>query len=302
MIWFVCQKQSSSSAYSLDLATTSIIPLETAHGSIWVSAAPVGNKAVLTAWEPSASRRVSLYEGGRKICDLPVDNVLAWSADAKKIYFEAGSTIQGDAWDTLGILTLDDMSITRKKLLALTESVNVCAADGRLFTGDPIVNEDGDLEAETVEYGPNLETPRRIPNLLPGNFSATCRYIATESSFHGPLPWAILDVATGGKLMTFDFTGEGRKEEFEFHSWNPKYDELLLRVADHPLTKQGEILPSTLQVFDVERNCVLSSIENSHGVAEWSSDGERLILAKSKSLTFSPISKRAGGFETCPNP
>jgi len=152
------------------------------------------------------------YDGTQKVAELFIDpSLLIWSADATKIYFYGGSTIQTDAWNILGVLRPNGLVVSCEKLLEPTESVHICAADGHLFTGDPIPNNKRKLEANSVEYDSDLKFIRRVAKFIPGNFSASCRYVATEQSYHGPLSGEIIDVATGEYLMHLNFTGEGKK-------------------------------------------------------------------------------------------
>ena len=160
-----------------------------------------------------------LYDGPRRVAELPIDpSFLVWSADASKIYFYGGSTIQSDAWNILGVLRLNGLAVSREKLVEPTQNVYVCSDSGHLFTGDPIPNKQGELEATAAEYDSDVRFLRRITEFLPGHFSVSCRYVATEQNLHGPLPWEIIEVATGKRLLHFKYTGEKKEEEFEFGS------------------------------------------------------------------------------------
>jgi hypothetical protein len=225
-----------TAVYAVELPSGRITPLANAEGRIEISAAPVGTKMVLVLPQERGSGQPVLYDGTQKVAELFIDpSLLIWSADATKIYFYGGSTIQTDAWNILGVLRLNGLVVSREKLLEPTESVHICAPDGHLFTGDPIPNNKRKLEANSVEYDSDLKFIRRVTKFIPGNFSASCRYVATEQSYHGPLSGEIIDVATGEYLMHLNFTGEGEKEEFEFESWNPKSDDIFLRSMIQPI-------------------------------------------------------------------
>jgi hypothetical protein len=187
------------------------------------------------------------------------------------------------------VLRIDTLAVSREKLLEPTESIHVCPVTGHLFTGDPIPNEKGQLEANAVEYDSDAKSPRRVTKFLPGNFSAACRYVATEQSFHGPLPWEILDVTSGTQIMYFDYTGEGKKEEFEFRAWNPKRDDILVRDLILPMTNESEPPHSILQVFDLAQRRVLHSLPNFSGSVAWTHDGRMLILATGRSIVVHPV-------------
>lgn len=191
--------------------------------------------------------------------------------------------------DILGVLRLSDMAVSREKPLEPTETVHICRANGHLFTGDPIPNQEGKLEARTVEYDPDLRTSQCVTAFLPGTFSPTCRYVATEQNSHGPLPWDIIDVTNGHPILHFDYTGEGTKEEFEFHSWNPRRDEIFLRFMDPPLNGKNGAQNPVLQVFDLRQQRVLQSFDNFSGNVAWSKDGKSLLGSRGHSLVFHPI-------------
>jgi hypothetical protein len=158
-----------------------------------------------------------------------------------------------------------------------------------VFTGDPIPSIDGKLEANTVEYNAELKEPRRIGKFPAGKFSANCRYVATEQSFHGPLPWEIVEVATARELMHFDFTGEGKKDEFEFHSWNPRRDNVFLRLLDPETDFETGVPRRTLQVFDLGERRVLESFPSFSGQVAWSRNGRELIFSRGRSLVFRAV-------------
>jgi hypothetical protein len=189
----------------------------------------------------------------------------------------------------LGVLRLNGLEVSREKLVEPTENVYVCSDSGHIFTGDPIPNSQGELKASTVEYDSDVNFLRRITTFLPGNFSATCRFVATEESFHGPLPWEIIEVATGKRLLRFEYTGEGKEEEFEFDSWNPKREDVFLRSAVQPLDSQNRVQQPVVQVFSLVKRNVLHSFRDVPGQVAWSSDGENLVFLRWNSLVFRAV-------------
>jgi hypothetical protein len=318
LIWFACQDQSlqkrwetdaaearkrkqppppppvtlhaHTDVYALEVRSGRATKLADVEGRIAIAAAPVGTQMVLVLPQERGNGQPVLYDGIRKVTDLPIDPyLLVWSADASKIYFYGGTTIEADAWNILGVMRLNGLVVSREKLMEATESVHICAANGHLFTGDPFPNDKGQLTANTVEYDPDAKSARPITKFLPGNFSATCRYVATDQSSHGPLAWEIIDVATGRRLMHFEFTAEGTKEEFEFHSWNPKRDDIFLRFLDQPVNSETEVIPSMLQIFDLQQQRVLESFDDIPGTVAWSKDGRSIIFSRANSLVLRPI-------------
>jgi len=283
--------------YMVDSATGRLTDLLHGVGRIQIVAAPVGAKAaivvpgVITSKKGSAGK-VLLYVGSREISAPPIGpEYITWSADASRIYFHAGSTIQADAWNILGVARLDTLVVSRTKLSVATEDVNICRQSGHLFAGVVPFDNGRALPYPAAEYDPDLHYVGRNARIPPGSFSATCRYVATPSSFpHGPAPWRVVATATGLPLMQFEFEGEGRKEEFEFRSWNPAQEDLLIRFR-YRASGPNDV-KSDLQVFDVLRRLVIDSVPDFEGEAAWSSDGKSLILARGHSLVFHEVSPR----------
>jgi hypothetical protein len=278
---------SPTDVYGLEIASGRVTPLVHAGGRVEMIAAPLGTKMILVLPKERGSGLPVLYDGPRQMAELPIDpTFLAWSADASKIYFYGGSTVQSDAWNILGVLRLNGLAVSREKLVEPTENVYVCSDSGHIFTGDPIPNRQGELEANTVEYDSNIRFLKRITKFLPGHFSVGCRYVATEQSFHGPLPWEIIEVATGKQLLRFEYTGEGKEEEFEFGSWNPKREDVFLRVAVQPLDRQNRAQQSVVQVFSLLKRDVLHSFSDIPGQVAWSKDGQDLVFLRGNSVVF----------------
>jgi hypothetical protein len=318
MIWFACEDQSlrkrwesdaaeaqrknvppppppvtshsRTDVYGLEIASGRVTPLVHTNGRVEIVAAPLGTKMILVLPKERGSGLAVLYDGPRRMVELPIDpSFLVWSADASKIYFYGGSTIQSDAWNILGVLRLNGLAVSREKLVEPTENVYVCSDSGHIFTGDPIPNRQGELEASSAEYDSDVRFLRRITGFLPGHFSVSCRYVATEQSFHGPLPREIIEVATGKRLLHFEHTGEGKEGEFEFGSWNPKREDVFLRFAVQPLDSQNRVQQPVAQVFSLVKGDVLHSFRDIPGQVAWSKDGENLVFLRANSLVFRTV-------------
>jgi len=282
LIWTACDAPAGGvSGYTIDLRNGQITKIGDGTQIFDIVAAPIGDKAVVVFVRQRAQDRAVLYEGTRAIADLPIQPfAFLWSADGSKIYSDGGSAKnETDAWNIMTVLRISDRTVTKMPLVKFTESMFVCPRSGDVFTGDPLPDDDG------MEYDANIQSPKPLKKILPGYFSATCRYVATNDSFHGPTPWDVFDVATGVKLMQFEFIGEEKEDEFEFESWNPQRDELLLRIL-HAKAQSDAISPDTLQVFDVRQRRVLAAFPNFTGPVEWSKDGKDLIFAKGSKLSF----------------
>jgi hypothetical protein len=314
LIWFACQDQSlrkrweteaaeaqrknlppppppvashpATDVYDLEIASGRVTPLVHADGRVEIIAAPLGTEMILVLPKERGSRLAVLYDGSSRTTELPIDpSFLAWSADTSKIYFYGGSTVQSDAWNILGVFRVNSLAVSREKLLEPTENVYVCSDSGHIFTGDPIPNRQGELEASTAEYDSDARFLRRITAFLPGHFSEGCRYVATEQSFHGPLPWEIIEVATGKRLLRFEYTGEGKAVEFEFVSWNPKREDVFLRAAVPPLDSQNRAQQPVVQVFSLKQG-VLNSFSDIPGQVAWSKDGQDVVFLRGNSVVF----------------
>lgn len=283
--------QRNSVAYALDTASGLSTEIVHSTGPILITAAPVGSKAVLALTAANTDNAPTLYDRSGKIARLPSEGLYpSWTPDAKKLMFLAG--VPGDESPLaklLGIVNVDGLAISKVKLAVPTELLFSCRQNGHVFTGDIAVDRSGHLKAAgTDEYGPDLRYLGRNSKTPPGTFSATCRYVATPSSVHGPVPWEIVDTATGRQLMYADFTGEGKKIEYEFGSWNPKREGMFLRTAHLPGDPRDE--HAALQIFDLRSGRVVESMASA-GVspeAQWSADGNWLILARGQSLIFHP--------------
>jgi hypothetical protein len=278
--------------YAMDTSTGRLVQVVKSVGVITVTAAPIGGKAIIVLPEEHSNGRAWLYDGSAAAGQLPLDfsfinpYFVVWTADAERVMFYGGSTIDADAWNILGVVALRNLTVSKVKLFAPTEQVYVCPGTGHIFTGMPGIDRSGHLEiGRAVEYGADLRLISTA-NILPaGNFSATCRYVATPSSAHGPIPWRIVDGRNGRELMYFEFTGgESGKEEFEFRSWNPKRDHLLLRTRYRPGGPNGTA--TDLEVFDISRRVVVESLPGFSGEAAWSADGRSLIVSRGRSIVF----------------
>jgi len=63
----------------------------------------------------------------------------------------------------------------------------------------------------TVEYTPDIRFVRRINGWIGARFSAQCTFVASESDFHGPLPWSIYNTRSAKKLLQFSGEDEDAK-------------------------------------------------------------------------------------------
>lgn len=273
-----------STLYALDLGSGNVTALRHAFGGIQVIAAPKGSGAIVVIPREKGNGNPFLYIGKKEISALPIGTeYMIWSADARKIYFEGGSTLDADAWNILGMLRLSDFAVSRAELQVPTEDVSICATNGHLFAGIVSFDRLGNAEPySAAEYDSELRFIGRNRRIPPGRLSVTCRYAATPGSFsHGPARWRVIDTATGRQFMSFEFDGEGSHDDFQFVSWNPTHDDLLLRFF-YP-SRPGQPLP-LLQVFDVLNQRVVDTVSGVAGDAAWSADGSSLMFGKGQSL------------------
>jgi hypothetical protein len=287
IIWFACRDApligealtafSRATLYALELTSGRSTELAHLPGIIGISAAPVGNKVAFFWPDESGKDEMVLYRGTRRIGKAPTDAwPVAWSVDAKRMLFFGGSTIEdGDTWNILGILDLKDLTVSKRTSLEPTEGVYVCPTTGHIFAGS----------RETIDYDPELRSPRRITEFPPGDVSAVGSYIATTSAlFHGPAPWGIFDTASRREVAHFKLTGEGQEDEYGFHSWNPRLDRLFLRIRYPAHSIFGQ--DTTVEMVDLAHQRILQSFRVSSDDAVWSSDGKWLITSEGSVLSF----------------
>lgn len=286
--------QSTSLVYSVNVSTGRVTQILSNVGVITVSPAQVGDKVIVVVPRERSNGKAILFSGSvRSSIDLSfVDpGLIVWGADGQRLYFYGGSTLQADAWNILGLLRLNDVSASKTTLSEPTEDVYVCSRTGHVYTGLPgFDTTTGHLaEAHAVEYDANLRRVGKAP-FPPGAFSAGCRYIATPSSWHGPIPWRIVETANAREVIRFAFTGgEENREEFEFSSWNPKLDAILLRTRYYRDSSGKE--GTELQVFDIVQRRVIESLaDDPERNPVWSADGRSIIMARGHSLILHPVS------------
>jgi hypothetical protein len=264
--------------YALEIRSGKIKFLTRTEGSIDIDPAPVGAQMVLV--RTGGDFPLVLYSGARKLADLPLtswtSNCCVWSSDGRMIYFNHSSL---EFLDAIEVLTLDGMRISHKKLSKPAEYVSVCQANGHVFTGDdpPVNDKLGLVATMAAEYDPDVNLIRPQTNFLVGEFSATCRSVATPEGDHGPIPRYIIDVETGEHLQRFDFYSETEnRTQFDFRAWNPKRDEIFLRGGDDDV----------LEVFNLKSHAVVDSFREPSWKAIWSTDGRSLIMCRGKALVF----------------
>jgi hypothetical protein len=256
-----------------------------------VTAAPAGRQAVIVVPEQASNGKVLLYEATRPISPLPIEaEYLAWSSDASKVYFFGGSTLEADAWKILGSLKLASLAIAKAKLPVPTEDINICPANGHIFAGIvPFDRKGHALPYAAAELDSELHFIARRKEIPPGRFSASCRFVASPGSFpHGPAPWEVVDAGTGRRVLQFEFSGEGKKpEEFQFNSWNPARESVLLRTAYR--ASGSKEITTDVQVFDIDRKSIVDSVRDIAGEAQWSRDGRSVIFSRGRALVIHPV-------------
>jgi hypothetical protein len=265
--------------YAVDVSSGKATLLASTVGWIRLLPAPKGDALIAVRNMDQAA----LYRRDRKISELPVDaSFLAWSADAIRLYFYGGTTIQADAWNILGIYDLRTGTKMKRRLVEPTENIGVCQANGHVFSETP---EYPNFKGSTVEYDSKLTLMRRFIHFIGSRFSAHCLYVASESDFHGPLPWSVYDVRTGKKLHRFEYYSTNNQgDEYELVAWSPTRDEFMLRRY---MPKGGA--PHSLQVINIASGQVLASVPDNEQPVTWSSDGTEIILGQGAKLVVMPI-------------
>jgi len=183
--------------------------------------------------------------------------------------------VQADAWNILATYDLKGGAVRRSRLAEPTELIRVCPATGYVYTVTPKFPGSA---GSTVEYTPDIVFRRHIKQWIGATLSARCTYVASEYSFHGPLPWIIYRVSDGTRLFSYPALDDG-KDTYYPVQWNPKFDSLLLRGF---VAASGRI---ALEVFDVSTGHVLLTVKGAEpNQATWSHDGSSLVVADGGSL------------------
>ena len=272
----------STDLYTLDLATGRTVLAAHSPGAPSIIPAPHENRALVVFPAEHSWGTAYLYEKEKRLAELPLNAYfLLWSADGKLVYSYGGSTVEADAWNILGIFDLSAGKLLKKTLKEPTEIVRVCAATGHVFTATPVYP---GSPASTIEYDREVNFVRRVTKWEGARFSATCKYVASESDFHGPLPWSVFETATGKRLYRFDYC-EDDKDSYGLTAWNPKVDRLMIREY---VAKGAAWDHAPNQVFDVATGRVREILPKAEAYA-WSADGRSVILGRGRTLVFHAI-------------
>jgi hypothetical protein len=271
-IWVVCKAQENE-VYWVAGATGAPVRILKGGAGIEIFAAPLGSQAVVVVSPRSGRRQAVLYDKETRVKELPIDASFAlWGADGHRIYFYGGSSVPGEAWDILGIYVLESGAIARTKLHEATEIVRVCAGNGNLYAVTPAYP---GFAGNTTEYTAAVKFVREVHGWIGGIFSAKCTYVASEYSYHGPLPWDIYEVKSGKSLYHFPaLDDEVKGGVYAPVAWNPKEDSLLLREYFQDRDADG-----VFQVFDARSGKVLRTLPGGGAVA-WSADGASVFVAE----------------------
>jgi len=234
-IWFVCSANSKAQhprnereAYWLPTATKTPVKIEEGSPNLAILPAPSGSRALIVGTPRSGQWQASLYDKQQPIKELPIDaSFVLWGADSHKIYFYGGSTVQADVWDILGIYDLNSGAISKIILHEPTEILRVCQANGNVYSVTPPYPH---FDGSTIEYTPTIQFVRKVQGWVGALFSADCTYVASEYSYHGPLPWSIYEVKTGRKMYHFSALDQADEDDVYVPvEWNPRHDSVLLR-------------------------------------------------------------------------
>ena len=269
---------SPTDLYWLDMATKVPEKIASANADIRVIASRAGSRGLVVMPQQSGSGHAVLYERKQRVKELPVDaSFLLWSGDSQRVYFYGGSTLQADGWNILGIYDLNSGTSKRVNLQEPTEILSVCQATGGVYSATPSYP---GFAGSTIEYTDRIQFVRRIHGWIGARFSARCAYVASESDFHGPLPWAIYDTTNARKLFQFTAADDEAKDDvYSLVGWNPTHESMLLR--EHVSKGHDAIV----EIFDVQSGRVLQTLPRSDVVA-WSADGDNILETDGASLSW----------------
>jgi hypothetical protein len=272
-------KHNRAAVYWLGSGSNSPVKVASARASISVVEAPKGSDALVVLQQQSAWGQVVLFHREKRLRELPVDAYfLLWSSNASLVYFYGGTNVEADDWNILGIYDLKSGAWSKRKLKEPTSVLRTCPANGHVYSATPPYP---GFAGRTLEYTPDLRFIRRIETYVGARFSATCRFVASESEYHGPLPWSIYAVESGKELLHFASVEEqGKEVVYDFVEWNPRHESLLLRKRI-----PGNGKPDAFEVFDVESKRVLQTIADADVIA-WTADGDKIVTCRGNVLTW----------------
>jgi hypothetical protein len=275
--WFEC----SNVVYWLGSKSAEPLRIASSEYGIDTLPAPRGSEALLSIALKSRPNRVALMNRDQLLKSLPNSPVvMAWSADAKKIYIESGPS-KSDAVPSVAVYDLASGSSISRKLVVPTETLRTCASSGHVYTTTPKYPGFG---GSTFEYTADLKPLNAIRGWNGARLSATCSYVASESDFHGPLAWSIYETATGKVLHKFAEMNDETGEFYSVIEWNPRIDSLLLR-------KHYSGGATVDEVYDVEENRVVRSFKGAVAIT-WSPNGESVVFGSGKRLVRQSIPHR----------
>jgi hypothetical protein len=232
--------------------------------------APVGRMFAVTLWTTGENW---LYEGTLRRAKLDGTPV-AWSADGTKLFYDAGSTVNADGFNILGIFDTQKFRTRQIHLRNITEHVTTCSKSGYIYTESWV--DDWPPEADAYDQNGTFLFHSKNPYV---DFSASCHFGVPFASAHGPADWAVFDARSRNIVTQFPWHDDDPSRQHSFEAWNPVIDQLFLM---HDFATGAE------QVFDIQKRAVVYWCSDCSAVS-WSADGKSLIYWRDGKFIFQPI-------------
>jgi hypothetical protein len=291
--WFACEGQSAENVsdwvhrnwvYALDLESGRVKKISEGHGFVRFLPAPHGAEAIMMRLGERKAKHAVLVNGNGIVKELPIIDAIDWNSAGTNVYFEAGSTIEAEAWNILGILNVRVGSVKKVKLSAAAEDLYVCRATGNLYFGGPSFDEKENLKFAVAEYDADGKPSGKTPQFPAGEFSSNCRFVVTEGFFHGTVPWEITEVASGKRLEFFPISTAKDAAWLSFLQWNPRRERLYIRTSESAVNGNIAETKTQLEVVDAATRSVVAEFFDFDGAAAWCADGRSVLLARGKRL------------------
>lgn len=269
-----------TSTLVLDIRTDQSREVMQSQGPIEISPAPVGSGLLIHEAE---SRWLWYVRGpGADPVQLP-SGFGIWNGDGTTVYFGSYHSPAAELYDEISRYDLISGRLVRKRLRHHASFVEFCGDEVFISSFVRFDQKGQTAKWSSDRYSSDLKFIGTDPEVPAGNFSATCRYVASTPSFHGPLPWQILDRTTNLTIGSFHYSGENKQDEFAPIAWNPVRDELLLAIYEPASASRSA------DIFRVYNVVTKQWSGNWTDNVRWAADGDHVIVAHGKTFTIEPL-------------
>ena len=131
-----------------------------------------GSRALIVMPQHRSWGHAFLYEASNESRNYQLIHISSYGAATRRRCTScAGSTVQADGWNILGVYDLSSGTITHVKLQEPTEILRVCPSSGKVYSAIP---QYPGFAGSTVEYTDTVQFVQRIHGWMGAQFSAGC--------------------------------------------------------------------------------------------------------------------------------